>query len=243
MARYTREGWRRAQSVRIFLREHVKHTKDRWAGQPFILEDFQWEKMILPVYGTLRRDGKRRYRRALFGLSRWNGKDEICGALNLNHLANEPIFGGEQYAIATTLGQAGILRDTVKQMANMDPFLKAVLDIHKGVIECPETGAIFRSMPHDADTAQGFHPTLAVLDEAHVYRDRKMLMAMQSGMIGREEPLLIIITTAGAERKGPACIDCHRGVGEGGAAIAVEAVAPGHVDRTAGLDDQVAGDG
>jgi phage terminase large subunit-like protein len=57
-------------------------------------------------------------------------------------------------------------------------------------------------MPHDADTAQGFHPTLAVLDEAHVYRDRKMLMAMQSGMIGREEPLLIIITTAGAERKG-----------------------------------------
>jgi phage terminase large subunit-like protein len=199
---YSREGLQRAQFVRVFLRNHVKHTKDRWAGQPFVLEDWQWRHMIKPVYGTLRRDGKRRYRRALWGLPRWNGKDELCGGLNLFHLTMEPVYGGEQYAVATTLPQAGILRDTVKHMANADGFLKAVLDIHKREIECPETGAVFRTMPHDADTAQGFHGNFVVLDEAHVYRDRKMLMAMQSGMIGREEPLLIIITTAGEERKG-----------------------------------------
>ena len=202
MTGYTRLGERRANDVRLFMRDHIKHTKDRWAGTPFILEDFQWEKMILPVYGTLRRDGLRKYRRALFGLARWNGKDELCAALNLYHLAAEPVYGGEQYAVATTLSQAGLLFNTVRMMANADPFLRSVLTVRKGLIECPETSAVFRTMPHDADTAQGFHATVVVLDEAHVYRDRRMLTAMQTGMIGREEPLMIIITTAGEERKG-----------------------------------------
>ena len=203
MSDYSLAGLRRAQSVRIFLREHVRHTKDRWAGDPFLLEDWQWRNMILPVYGTLRKDGLRRYHRALFGLPRWQGKDELCGALNLYHLAQEPIYGGEQYAVATTLSQANLLFNTVRMMANTDPFLRAVLDVHKGIIECPETGAIFKTLPHDADTAQGFHGSFVVLDEMHVYRDRRMITAMQTGMLGREEPLLIAITTAGEERKGP----------------------------------------
>ena len=199
---YTREGLRRAHRVRTFARDHVRHTKDRWAGEPFILEDWQWNEMILPLYGTLRRDGLRKYRRALFGLPRWQGKDEICGMLNLYHLAGEPIYGGEQYGVATTLKQAGILFGTVRQMARADPFLSSVLELHKGMIECPETGAIFRTLPHDADTGQGFHGSIVVLDEMHVYKDRRMLTAMQTGMIGREEPLLIIITTAGEDRQG-----------------------------------------
>jgi hypothetical protein len=45
------------------LRRHVRHTKDRWGGEPFLLEEWQWEKLILPVYGTLRPDSKRKYRR------------------------------------------------------------------------------------------------------------------------------------------------------------------------------------
>ena len=202
MTLYTQAGVRRALAVRRFLAAHGRHTKDRWAGEPVLLEEWQWQKLILPLYGTLRPDGKRRYRRALFGLPRWQGKDELCAALTLYHLAAEPIYGGEQFAVATTLGQAGILFSTVRQMARADPFLASVLDVQRGRIEVPETGAVFRTIPHNADTAQGFHGSFVVLDELHVYRDRQLLEAMQSGMVGREEPVLIAITTAGEQRKG-----------------------------------------
>jgi phage terminase large subunit-like protein len=40
------------------------------------------------------------------------------------------------------------------------------------------------------------------MDELHVYKDRRMLEAMLSGMIGREQPLLVAITTAGESKSG-----------------------------------------
>ena len=61
---------------------------------------------------------------------------------------------------------------------------------------------MFRCLPHDADTAQGFHPSFCVVDELHVHKDRRMLDAMLTGMAGRDEPLLIVITTAGEQRRG-----------------------------------------
>ena len=62
---------------------------------------------------------------------------------------------------------------------------------------------MFRVLPWDADTAQGYHPTAAIIDEYHVHRDSSMREALISGMVGVEQGLLITISTAGPERKGP----------------------------------------
>ena len=69
-------------------------------------------------------------------------------------------------------------------------------------IERKDTGAQFEAIPHDADTAQGFHPQLAVLDELHVYKNLDMVNAMISGAAGYDEPLKLCITTAGSQRRG-----------------------------------------
>jgi len=202
MTKYSLEGYRRANQVRVFGREHIRHTKDRWAGQPFVLEDWQWKKMILPVYGTLRRDGKRKYTKAYFSLPRWNGKDELAALLHHYHMEMEPIYDGEQYAVASSDDQAGILFDTVRKMGNADPLLRSLLSIGRKVVEVKETGCVFKTLPHNADTAQGFHGSFVVVDELHVHRNRKMLTAMTTGMVGRQEPLLIVISTVGEQRKG-----------------------------------------
>ena len=200
--RLSPRGLDRARRVEVFLGTHVRHMKDRWAGTPFELAPFQAEKMIRPVYGALDRRGHRKFKRALFGLPRWHGKSELAGALHLYHMFAEPVYGGEQFAFATTRSQAAIVFDTAKRMLNADPLLRAGAKVFRSVIEIPETGCTFRALPFDADTSQGFHPTFATGDEIHVMKNLDMVDAMVSGMVGREEGLFLAITTEGARPGG-----------------------------------------
>lgn len=197
MPRYSQAGLARAERVRRFSELHVRHMKDRWAGKPFILEPFQWEQMVLPVYGSLVK-GKRKYKRALFGIPRWNGKSELTALLHLYHMYAEPVYGGEQYAFATTRAQAAIIFDTAKRMINADPLLRSASKVYRNVIEVVETGCTFRALPFDADTSQGFHPSFASGDEVHVMKNMDMIDSMVTGMVGREEGMFVAITTAGA---------------------------------------------
>ena len=197
MPRYSQAGLARAERVRRFGELHVRHMKDRWAGSPFVLEPFQWEQMVQPVYGTLVK-GKRKYKRALFGIPRWNGKSELTALLHLYHMFAEPIYGGEQYAVATTKQQAAIIFDTAKRMINADPLLRSAAKVYRNVIEVVETGCVFRALPFDADTSQGYHASFVSLDEIHVMKNLEMVESMSTGMVGREEGLLVAISTAGA---------------------------------------------
>ncbi len=201
MPRYTQAGLAKAERVKRFSELHVRHMKDRWAGSPFKLEPFQWENMILPTYGQTVK-GKRKIKRALYGIPRWNGKSELTAMLHLYHLFGEPVFGGEQYAFATTRQQAAIIFDTAKRMINADPLLRAMSKVYRNVIEVQETGATFRALPFDADTSQGFHPSFASGDEVHVMRNLEMVDSMVTGMVGREEGLFVAITTAAARSGG-----------------------------------------
>lgn len=200
--KYSDEGLKRAERVRAFGELHVRHMKDRWAGSPFKLEPFQWDNMVLPVYGTLDAKGRRKYKRALFGIPRWNGKSEITALLHLYHMFGEPVYGGEQYAFATTKQQAAIIFDTAKRMVNADPVLRAACKVYRSVIEVVETGCVFRALPFDADTSQGFHPSFASGDEVHVMKSMEMIESMVTGMVGRQEGLFVAITTAGARPGG-----------------------------------------
>ena len=123
---YSQKGLERADRVRRFGASHVRHMKDRWAGKPFVLEPWQYENMVMPVYGRLDRKGRRKIKRALFGIPRWNGKSELTALLHLYHMYGEPVYGGEQYAFATTKQQAAIIFDTAKRMINADDKLKAI---------------------------------------------------------------------------------------------------------------------
>lgn len=199
---YSVKGQARAEKVRRFSEVFVVHKKDRWAGQPFILEPWQWERIILPIYGRLDRHGKRKYQQALIGLPRWQGKSEIASLMVMYHLFVERVQEGEAYVVASNERQATIVFNTVKRMIQANPVLASYCDIYKREIWVKETGCIFKALPADADSAQGFHPSLCIIDEIHVHKSHALIEAMQSGMVAREEPLLIAITTAGPVRKG-----------------------------------------
>jgi phage terminase large subunit-like protein len=200
-----REGLRRATIVRRFLERHI-HLDAEAGGQLLTVEPWYWENVILPLYGTLtpHAEGalRRVFSKALIGVARWHIKSTTAGGLALYHMALEPMVGSEAYAVATSLKQAGAIFRKTRRMAKSDALLDRIFESPKTVIECRETGAQFAALPHDADTAQGFHPVFAAIDEIHVHRNRDMIDAMISGSAGYSEPMVLCITTAGAERKG-----------------------------------------
>lgn len=201
MPRYSKEGIRRAEQVAEFGRKFVVHKKDRWAGKPFELEPWQWEHIILPIYGTLQ-NGQRRYRRALLGLPRFSGKSETVSLMVMFHLFVDRVHEGECYVVASNERQANIVFQTVKRMIQANPRLAAACDIFKREIWVKQTGCVFKALPADADSAQGFHPSFCAVDEVHVHKSHALIEAMVSGMVAREEGLLVCITTAGPFRRG-----------------------------------------
>jgi phage terminase large subunit-like protein len=200
-----REGLRRALIVREFCRGHIRLDGEA-GGAPLEFEDWYWNFVILPIYGTLEPDGEGGYRRvyskAIIGLPRWHMKSTGVAALSLYHMACEPIMGSEAFAVATTKKQAGLVLGKARRMVKADPLLSRVFSPGRATIECVETEATFTAIPHDADTAQGFHPAFSGIDEVHVHKSPAMIEAMVSGAAGFREPLTLLITTAGAERRG-----------------------------------------
>ncbi|MBA7611104.1 hypothetical protein ES703_18320 [subsurface metagenome] len=75
----------KALRVKKFI-ERLKHSKGEYAGNPFILEDWQYNDIIRHLYETLNSDGTRQYRTYLIMLGRKNGKTTLVAALALYHL-------------------------------------------------------------------------------------------------------------------------------------------------------------
>src|SRR5687768_7532573 len=48
----------KAEKVRRFFRELLRHSKGKFAGKPFELATWQWEQVVLPAFAWRRPDGR-----------------------------------------------------------------------------------------------------------------------------------------------------------------------------------------
>ena len=193
----------RAEKVLKFL-QHLKHSKAPWAGQPFEPMPFQVD-FIQKLYGTLRPDGQRQYRQALLYLPRKQGKTFLAAGLGLYHLVADGKPGGEVYMAAGSRDQASICfnqaRDFVRSSKTLSKRLR-VIEYSKRIIDT-KTGSVLKALAADGGLAHGLNPTAIIADELHVWegkRGRELWEALQTGFGTREEPLLLIISTAGYDR-------------------------------------------
>jgi phage terminase large subunit-like protein len=160
---------------------------------------------VRKLYGTLREDGQRQYRQALLYIPRKNGKTALAAALALYHLVADGKPGGEVYIAAGSRDQASICfnqaRDFVRSSKTLSKRLR-VIEYSKKIIDT-KTGSILRALSADGGLAHGLNPTAIIADELHVWegkRGRELWEALQTGFGAREEPLLLVISTAGYDR-------------------------------------------
>ena len=201
--RPTVKGEGLARLVGAFLAGFLKHPDREFAGRPFLLEAWQRDNIVRPVFACVDRYGRRKYREALIGLPRNAGKSNTAAALLLAVAFTEPVVEGEYVCIARNRKQAAIVFNKMRRMVFADPLLRVACEVRTHEIIVKETGQRIYTVAYDAGGAQGIHAQVAIIDEYHVHKDDSMRYAILSGMIGQPNALLITISTAGDERKGP----------------------------------------
>lgn len=164
------------------------------AGSPLAFTD--WQRWLMDRLLERRLDGRRRYRRALIGLARKNGKSLLGSALALYHLT-ESDEQAEVYAAAGDRQQARIVFGEAKWQVANAPELAAHCKVYRDAIEYPATGSVFRVLSADARLQQGLNPSLVIFDEVHVQSNSDLWDALTLGSGARVDPLVVGITTAG----------------------------------------------
>ena len=105
-----------AERVRTFFHQFLRHSKGEWAGQPFELLDWQWQDIIAPLFGWLRADGTRRYRRGYIEVPKKNGKSTLVLRSKSVPVGGRSRTGAEVYSAAVDREQASIV---FREAANM----------------------------------------------------------------------------------------------------------------------------
>jgi phage terminase large subunit-like protein len=192
---------------------NMVHVKGKWAGQHFILQDWQCFFLGVPFGWVRRSDGLRRFREIYGEIPRKSGKSPL-GAIIGNYMAwADGEIGSETYSGATSMDQAYEVFRPAWMMVHNNPEFKELFGLELGgTVKNP--GPIFRLkdaskfQPVIGNPGDGASPSCAIVDEYHEHRTSALYDTMRTGMVGREQPMLVVITTAGVDTSVP-CYDMH----------------------------------
>lgn len=183
--------------------ELLPHVKGKWSGELIVLEP--WQVFIfVNLYGFVDKTTKyRRFRRAFVFVPRKDGKTVTAAATGLLMFTVEAEPGAEIYCGATSEDQANEVFRPAKAMAERaSGFVE-----HFGITVAAKS--IFRenglSFFHKliGKPGEGQSPYCAIHDEYHEHQTSEQVDTMDTGMGARQEPLQLIITTAGVDISSP----------------------------------------
>jgi len=196
-----------ANKVCTFL-SLMPHTKGKWARkrETITLEPWQCFAFCVLFGWKIKKNDRRRYRKAYFAVPRKNGKSIIGSGIGLFMFAADGEFGAEVYSGATTEAQAWEVFRPAKQMLERTPQLQQALgaEVWAKALLSPADGSRFE--PVIGKPGDGASPSCAIVDEYHEHDTSELVDTMETGMGAREQPLLLMITTAGFNIAGP-CFD------------------------------------
>jgi len=194
----------RAQRAIAFF-GYLRHSKGEWAGRVFALEP--WQQFIVgSLFGWIRDDDTRRFRRAYVSVARKNGKTQLAAAIGLLLAFFDGEPGAEVYAAATHRDQAKICWSEAKRMVESSPDLKRRVNASVGALFIESLAAKFAPVSRDFNHLDGFNPSGAIIDEYHAHPTGELADVIESGTGARRQPLMIYTTTAGWNT-GSACHD------------------------------------
>lgn len=193
---------RKADRVIEFLERFCKQSKGAAGGQLLKLE--LWQKaFIAATFGFVNREtGLRKYREAMLIVARKNGKSTIGSGLGNYMLFGDGERGPEIVSAATKKDQAKIVWAEAKRMIRKSPALNKRSKCLVGEIDVPGNDGTFKPLSSDSNTLDGLNIHCAIIDELHAVEDMNLYDVLVDGMTAREQPLCLIISTAGTVREG-----------------------------------------
>ena len=187
--------------------ENLPHTKGKWAARGMDLTLEPWQKFIVcNLFGWINDAGFRRYRKAYLKIPRKNGKSLLAAGIGHYMFAKDGEYGAEVYSLATTEKQAWEVFGPARLMAKRtDDYRKHFgIEVNAKNMNILKNGSKFE--PLIGNPGDGASPSCSIVDEYHEHATDNALQTMETGMGAREQPLLLVITTAGDNISGP-CFD------------------------------------
>lgn len=192
---------RKANKPIEFIERFCKHSKGEWACKPIELELFQ-KAYIAALFGFIdKKTGLRRYRESLFYVARKNGKTTMLAGLAAYMLIADGEGGAEVYSIASKRDQARILFDETHNMIQQSPDLSKHIKKRKSDLYFPLTMSKLMPLAKNSNTLDGLNSSMVIIDELHSILDRNLYEVMKQSQSARQQPILIMITTAGTVRE------------------------------------------
>ncbi len=192
----------RAEKICKFV-ELLPHIKGPKAGERIVLEP--WQIFLLTtVFGWIKPDGSRRFRRVYVEVPRGNGKSALSSAVALYMLCADGEGGAEVYSFATTRDQAKIVFGDAQHMVRMTPGLRSAFGVETGAhsIYVMKTASKFEPLSAEGSTLDGLNTHFACVDELHAHKTRVVYDVVETSIGKRSQSLLWVITTAGSNRAG-----------------------------------------
>lgn len=202
--------------------ELFPHVKGKWAaqvGKQNRIKLEPWQKFnFAMIFGWVHKSsGFRRFRIIYLCVPRKNAKSVKAAIIGLFMLVEDGEFGAEVYCGATSEKQAWeVFRPAQKMAEKQASFRRSYgVNSHAKRLECDAHGtkALADGRKRLADGSRfepvigkpgdGASPSCAILDEVHEHPDDTLYDTMITGMGAREQPLLLMITTAGSNTAGP----------------------------------------
>ena len=215
------KGWQRglhydeaaAAKVIRFYETRLRLNGGQFEGKPFILEPSQSFKVGC-LFGWKRADGSRRFRRAFIEEGKGNGKSPFAAGVGIYGMVADDEAGAEVYSVAANRDQALILFRDAVAMVDQSP------DLSKRITQSGGKGKVYnlaflprasfmRPLSRESGkTGSGLRPHMGLADEVHEHPNRAALDMLERGFKFRRQPLLLMITNSGTDRKS-VCFEEH----------------------------------
>lgn len=196
--------------------EMLPHVKGKWKNRKQLIHLEGWQCFIvINIFGWLGKPGRsraglRRFLEAYLEIPRKNGKSILAAAIGLYLWSMDQEAGAEIYSGATSEKQAWEVFRPARQMVIDTPALMGELGgdnvVRAKSLIVPQDQSRFEPMIGKPGDGASVHA--AIIDEYHEHATSDMVDTMRTGMMAREQPLLLQITTAGSNLAGP-CYDKH----------------------------------
>lgn len=194
--------YREAERFINFTEKHLT-LGGSFAGQPYKMMEYQKEvarELFARDYAT----GIRPIRTYVLGVPRKNAKSIFGAAIALFMLivddtdANPVIISA-----AGDRKQAKLVFEEAKRMIQASPILSELCEVYRDEIRCPSTGGVYKVVSADAGLAHGLNPSTVIFDEYHIFKNSDLFVALNTGSAMRNQPLTLVISTAGWDLQGP----------------------------------------
>ena len=183
----------------------AKHSKGVLAGKP-IEPHVSWLFEFANILGfKYKKTGFFRFREAFIFQSRKQGKTQKMALLS----TYKTFLGDEQqevYLAGWNREQSMLAYDEIEYQIGKMPILDGKYSNSYHHIRVYSNGSTIKALSREAKkTGDGSNPSLAIIDEyANSHETNEIVDVLKSGMVSRQSPLTVYITTAGFNLNYPA---------------------------------------